>query len=111
VRGGLSNEAALQSITIVPARILGVDHRVGTLEVGKDADILVTDGDILHYETFVQWAIVYGDVVYDKQEELFYAHIRPRAESPEAASEATEEGAPQPAPSEAPETPSGQPKD
>lgn len=80
VRGGLSNEAALASITIVPARLLGVDHRIGTLEVGKDCDLIVTDGDVLHYQTFVQWAVVDGKEVYDKEKELYFAHIRPRPE-------------------------------
>lgn len=80
VRGGLSDAAALASITSVPARILGIQHRVGTLEVGKDCDLAITDGDILHYETFVQWAVVDGKVVYDKQKELYFAQIRPRAE-------------------------------
>lgn len=80
VRGGLSERAALESITIVPARILGVSHRVGTLEVGKDCDAIVTDGDVLHYKTFVQWAVIDAKVVYDKQKELFFAHIRPRPE-------------------------------
>ena len=80
VRGGLSEQAALASITIMPARALGVDHRVGTLEIGKDCDLIVTDGDLLHYETFVQFAVVEGKVVYDKQEELYFAHIRPRSE-------------------------------
>ncbi len=78
VRGGLPEQAAFDAITIVPARILGVDHRVGTLEIGKDCDLIVTDGDILHYQTFVQYAVVAGKQVYDKQEELFFAHIRPR---------------------------------
>lgn len=78
IRGGLSNDAALQAITIVPARLMGADHRIGSLEVGKDADVLITDGDLLHYETFVQYAVVAGDVAYDKQDELYYAHIRPR---------------------------------
>ncbi len=78
VRGGLSEQAAFEAITIVPARILGVDHRVGTLEVGKDCDLIVTDGDVLHYQTFVQFTVVAGKQVYDKQEELFFAHIRPR---------------------------------
>ena len=82
VRGGLSEQAAFQALTIVPARILGVEHRVGTLEQGKDLDAIVTDGDILHYQTFVQFAVVHGKKVYDKQEELFYAHIRPRTELP-----------------------------
>lgn len=80
VRGGLSEQAALEGISSIPARILGVEHRVGTIEVGKDCDVVVTDGDILHYQTFVQFAVVEGKLVYDKQEELFYAHIRPRPE-------------------------------
>lgn len=85
VRGGLPEDAALASITTVPARILGIGHRVGTLEVGKDCDAIVTDGDILHYQTFVQYAIVDGRQVYDKEKELFFAHIRPRVakEAPE----------------------------
>jgi len=91
VRGGLSNEAALAGITEVPARILGVDHRVGTLEGGKDLDAIVTDGDVLHYQTFVQWAVVEGELVYDKEEELLFHHIRPRPEREEP--EATEEAA------------------
>ena len=78
VRGGLPEQAALEAMTIVPARILGISHRVGTLEVGKDCDLIVTDGDILHYETFVQWAVVDGKQVYDKEKELFYAQIRRR---------------------------------
>jgi imidazolonepropionase-like amidohydrolase len=78
VRGGLPERAAFEAITIVPARLLGVDHRVGTLEVGKDCDLIVTDGDVLHYQTFVQYAVVGGKQVYDKSQELYFAHIRPR---------------------------------
>jgi len=78
IRGGLPEAAAFEAITIVPARILGIGHRVGSLEVGKDCDLIVTDGDVLHYETFVQFTVVEGEQVYDKQEELYFAHIRPR---------------------------------
>lgn len=42
VRGGMSEEAALAAITKNPAEILGLDYRLGTLEPGKDADIVVT---------------------------------------------------------------------
>ncbi|MFN0006530.1 MAG: amidohydrolase family protein [Planctomycetota bacterium] len=84
IRGGLPEDAALASITTVPARILGVSHRVGTLEVGKDCDAIVTDGDLLHYRTFVQYAVVDGKLAYDKEKELFFAHIRPRPAPPEA---------------------------
>jgi len=81
VRGGLSEQAAFEAITIVPARLLGVDHRVGTIEVGKDCDLILTDGDVLHYQTFVQYAVVGGKQVYDKSKELYFAHIRPRPEA------------------------------
>ncbi len=91
VRGGLSETAALQAVTIIPARVLGCDHRVGTLEVGKDADVIVTDGDLLHYETFVQKAFVGGQLSYDKANELFYAHIRPLPEVEAAAEESDED--------------------
>ena len=96
IRGGLPEDAALESITLEAARVLGVDYRIGSIELGKDADLIVTDGDVLHYQTFVQWAIVDGEVVYDKQEEMFFAHIRPRPESalaPEEALDAGEENA------------------
>ncbi|MCA9002816.1 MAG: amidohydrolase family protein, partial [Planctomycetes bacterium] len=101
VRGGLSEQAAIEALTIVPARLAGVDHRVGTLEVGKDADCVITDGNLLDYATFVQWAVVDGTMVYDKQAEMYYAHIRPRPESELApvkkvdAGEEIEEAAPE----------------
>ena len=44
VRGGLEPEQALAAITINAARIAGLDHRIGSLAPGKDADIVVTDG-------------------------------------------------------------------
>jgi imidazolonepropionase-like amidohydrolase len=77
VRGGLSSEDALRTITIDAARVLGVDDRVGSLEVGKDADVVVCDGDLLHYMTQVRYTIVNGRVAYDKAKETLYAHIRP----------------------------------
>ncbi len=93
VRGGLSNQAALEAVTIIPARVLGADHRIGTIEVGKDADLVVTDGDLLHYETFVQYAVVGGEIAYDKNEELYYAHIRPLDDTDRIGVEGEEEAA------------------
>ncbi|MCH7924424.1 MAG: amidohydrolase family protein [Planctomycetes bacterium] len=77
VRGGLSNEEAIRTITIDAARLLGVDHRVGSIEIGKDADFLVCDGDLLHYMTHVRWTVVNGRVVYDKKKDTLFDHIRP----------------------------------
>jgi len=106
VRAGLSNEDALAAITIVPARILGIDHRVGTIEVGKDADLLVTKTDILHYETLVELAFVGGELAYDKSQELFYAHIRPQEILKELEAEAAEAAAAEEAAAE--ETPAAE---
>ena len=88
VRGGLSQAAALEALTLGPARLLGVAHRVGSLEPGKDCDLIVTSGDLLHYESLVEWAVVDGRVVYDKAKDTLLRHVRPRSaeegEVPEA---------------------------
>lgn len=78
IRGGLPQKAALRAVTIDAAKMLGVDHRLGSIEVGKDADLIICDGDLFHYRTFVQWSVVDGTVVYDKMKAPYFAHIRPR---------------------------------
>lgn len=78
VRGGLPEEAALAALTLVPARFLGVSHRIGSLEPGKDCDLIVTSGELLHYESWVEWAVVDGRVVYDKAKDTLLRHVRPR---------------------------------
>ena len=60
---GLSYNAAIESITISPARILGIQDRVGSLEVGKDADIALYDGDPLEYTTHCVGVVINGNVV------------------------------------------------
>ena len=84
VRGGLPEHAAIEAITLQAARILGLDHRIGSIEVGKDADFAITDGPLLHYLTHVRWTVVNGRVVYDKTVESLFDHIRPgdNADSP-----------------------------
>lgn len=63
VANGLSREAALEALTIDPARILGIDGRVGSLAAGKDADVVLYDGDPFEYTTHVTTVIVDGKVV------------------------------------------------
>ena len=50
---GLTKEEALQTITLNPARILGIDKTVGTLEDGKDATLIISTGDILDMKSSV----------------------------------------------------------
>ncbi len=68
VRGGASEKAALASLTIVPAKMLGLEKRIGSIEVGKDADILLLDGNPLDYRTYVETALVNGRVAYQRNE-------------------------------------------
>jgi imidazolonepropionase-like amidohydrolase len=75
VRGGLDNRKALRTITLDAAKVLGVDARIGSLEAGKDADVLILQGDPLHYATFVTTAIVNGKVVYEMAREPLYRHL------------------------------------
>ncbi len=76
VRGGLPEDAAVRSITLDAARILGIDDRVGSIQVGKDADFAIVTGDLLHYTTIARWTIVNGRVAYDKEKETLFQHIR-----------------------------------
>ncbi|MDX1617940.1 MAG: amidohydrolase family protein [Balneolaceae bacterium] len=63
VANGLPKQAGLRALTLQPAQILGIDHRVGSLESGKDADIVLYDGDPFEYTTQVTTVIVDGRVV------------------------------------------------
>lgn len=60
---GLSFDGALRSITIDAARILGVDDRVGSLEVGKDGDLALYDGDPFEYTSHCVGVVIEGEVV------------------------------------------------
>ncbi len=60
---GLTFEQALATITKDAAKILGVDDRVGSIEVGKDGDVVVYDGDPFEYTTHCTAVIINGEVV------------------------------------------------
>lgn len=57
---GLPKEEALKAVTLYPAQILGVDDRVGSIDVGKDATLIVTDGDPLEIMTQVEMEFIKG---------------------------------------------------
>lgn len=65
-RSGLSEEKALMAITINAAKITGIDDRVGSLELGKDADmVLWSKNPILHIDCQADLTIIDGQVVYE----------------------------------------------
>jgi imidazolonepropionase-like amidohydrolase len=63
VRSGMKEEDALKAITIWPAEILGVAKRIGSLEEGKDADLVVWDGKPLSLEASAEVVIINGQIV------------------------------------------------
>ena len=63
VKAGMDPFQALQAITINPARHIGVEDRVGSLEVGKDADIVITDGNPFDSMTNVELVLIEGKAV------------------------------------------------
>lgn len=63
VQAGMDPFAALQAITINPARHAGIEDRVGSLEVGKDADIVITDGCPFEVSTKVKYVFIDGKEV------------------------------------------------
>ncbi len=65
--GGLSDEQALALVTINPAKQLRIDGRVGSIEVGKDADLVVYDGHPLSSYAVVQTTLVDGRVYFDRE--------------------------------------------
>ena len=60
---GLNSDEAIKSITLSTAEILGIDDRVGSLEVGKDATLFISNGDILDIRTNVLDAFINGKKV------------------------------------------------
>ena len=76
---GLTKEQALQAITLNAAKILGIDDRTGSVEKGKDANIVVSNGDILDMKTsIITYAFIQGRqlTLDDKQKQLYekYKH-------------------------------------
>ncbi|MCK9471841.1 MAG: amidohydrolase [Bacilli bacterium] len=66
VREGLSELDGLKAVTINAARINNIDDRVGSIEEGKDADIVIWDNHPLHYLTKTDYVIINGKIVHQK---------------------------------------------
>jgi imidazolonepropionase-like amidohydrolase len=76
---GLSKEEALQAITLNAARVLGVDKQTGSIETGKDANIIISEGDLLDMRTSqVTQAFIQGRNINldDKQKQLNEKYLR-----------------------------------
>jgi imidazolonepropionase-like amidohydrolase len=68
--GGLSHDEALRMVTLNPAMQLGIDKRVGTIDVGKDADLAIYNRDPLSAYAVVQKTLIDGRVYFDRQYDI-----------------------------------------
>jgi Amidohydrolase family len=68
--GGLSPEEALKMVTINPAMQLGIDKRVGSIDVGKDADLVIYNHDPLSAYAVVQKTLIDGRVYFDRARDI-----------------------------------------
>src|SRR5687767_4033246 len=68
--GGLTEEEALKTCTINPATQLGIDHRVGSISVGKDADLVIWNGHPLSTLSRVETTFIEGEVYFDRAQDL-----------------------------------------
>ncbi len=66
VRDGMSREGALRALTLDAAKMMDLEHRVGSLEVGKDADFIILNGDPFSVYTQVQQTWIDGVKVFDR---------------------------------------------
>jgi imidazolonepropionase-like amidohydrolase len=64
VKYGLDRDTALRALTINPAVIIGVDDRLGSIEAGKDADLVIWSGDPLDVLSRVEHAFIDGAEIY-----------------------------------------------
>jgi imidazolonepropionase-like amidohydrolase len=68
--GGLTHDEALKMVTINPAIQLGVEKRVGSIEVGKDADLVIYNHDPMSAYAVVQKTLIDGRVYFDREKDL-----------------------------------------
>jgi imidazolonepropionase-like amidohydrolase len=65
IRSGLPRQTALEAVTIRPATMLGLEKSVGSIEVGKSANLLVFDGDPLDPGSMLREVLIEGEKTYE----------------------------------------------
>jgi len=70
IRNGIPRQTALEALTINAAKAIGLGHRVGSIEVGKDANLLILTGDPVDMMTWVDAAYIEGRRVYERSRDL-----------------------------------------
>ena len=66
IKHGMKRMDALKSITLLPAQFIGVDDRLGSIEAGKEANLIFLTGDPLDAQTWVDQVMISGNIVYER---------------------------------------------
>jgi len=82
---GIERKDALDAVTRTPADILHLGDRVGSLEPGKDGNVLLLSGDPLSVSTTVQYVVLGGNLVYDRSQDVRVKHLLEGVEQPNTA--------------------------
>lgn len=77
---GLDRQTAIDAATKVPAKILGLEQRVGTLEPGRDGNVLLYSGDPLSVTSFVEHVFIEGVHAYDRSKDVRIKHLQTGAQ-------------------------------
>lgn len=89
--GGLSEEEALKLCTLNPARQLRLDHRLGSIEAGKDADLAIWNGHPFSTYSRVETTFVDGEIVFDRERDLKARQDRAKEKADRLKKEADDE--------------------
>lgn len=97
VAHGMSRDDALAAATTTPARMLALEDRVGSLQPGRDGDVVLYSGDPLSLSSFVEYVVLDGELVYDRSKDVRTKHllegVRPEGTAVEGVPEGAAAGA------------------
>ena len=110
VAQGVSREEALKAITLHPAEIIGVADRLGTIEKGKDANLLVLTGDPLDSTSWVDQVLIEGEVVYERSEDQYLEKLLAEGKQGPGVTPTDDDDGPEPPEEEKTEEPDGEPE-
>src|SRR5262249_43520558 len=66
IKSGLDRDAALRSITLAPAEMLGLASRIGSIETGRDANLILLDGDPFQPTSRIRTVLLEGKIAYEE---------------------------------------------
>jgi len=91
VKHGMDRTEALKSITLYPAQLTGVDDRLGSIEAGKEANLVFLTGDPLDAQTWVDQVMIGGQIVYEKAKDVRLKKLLEQPKAEEVEKETPEE--------------------